>query len=96
MKGKILTGPPELKVALPGVASLTIAFILSLLQYCVPSFTSPPADLVTLGIASISAVIGYLAPHTPTLLEKDVSPKVVHIQASSVQLSTGDKNGGTT
>lgn len=95
MKGKILTGPPELKVALPGVVGLAIAFILSLLQFYVPSFTSPPADLVTLGITAISAVIGYLAPHTPSPLE-DVSPKVIHIQAASVQLSTGEKNGGAT
>lgn len=87
MRNKVITGPPETKVALPAAVGLVISFILAAIQFYAPAFRSPPAALVSMGITAIGLVVGYIAPHTAIPLE-NVSPTVLQVTASKVELNT--------
>ena len=88
---KIVTGPPEAKTAAGGLTGVAISFVLGIVQFYDPSFKSPPAALVAMGITLATAGVSYLAPHTPRAIQPppQAPAQTLSITAGTVQLSTG-------
>lgn len=55
---------PEAKVAAAGITGYLIALMIQLLQTFVPHFAIPQTSVALL-TTTISAIVAYLAPHTP-------------------------------
>lgn len=64
MKLATTAAAPEAKVAASAVIGYAVSLVIQILAAYIPHFHAPPATLVALIVTTLSAIAGWLAPHT--------------------------------